>query len=43
MVEESILMPGAIVSDGCRLKRATLAPGVRLRAGTVVENELICP
>jgi NDP-sugar pyrophosphorylase family protein len=42
-VEESILMPGAMVGDGCRLKRATLAPGARLQAGAVVEDELICP
>jgi NDP-sugar pyrophosphorylase family protein len=42
-VEESILMPGAVVGDGCRLKRAILAPGVRLQAGSTVEDELICP
>jgi NDP-sugar pyrophosphorylase family protein len=41
-VEESILMPGAVVGEGCRLRRATLAPGVRLQAGSVVEDELIC-
>jgi len=41
-IEESILMPGAMVGAGCRLKRAVLAPGVQLPAGAVVEGRLVC-
>jgi NDP-sugar pyrophosphorylase family protein len=41
-IEESVLMPGAAAGAGSCLKRAVLAPGVRLPDGFEAEDALVC-
>lgn len=36
---DSVLMPGARLAEGCRLRRVILAPGVRLSEGMVIGHD----